>query len=157
VIAVGSGAQLGLVAPELGGLLRRPLITLEQVRICKRDGQVIGVPLAAVGADAEGRPLWQKLAVYACDSAKHDGHSVHRAIVRRLHAAGIGSTTLRGLWGFHGEQAPHGGHHVPGVTIVVDAPDRIPAAFAIIDELTPARGLVTSEAVTVISRGDQDL
>ena len=65
-------------------------------------------------------------------------------------------TTLRGVWGFHGERAPHGdsalrlGHHVPAITIVIDAPERIAAAFAIIDELTAERGLVTSETVPVI-------
>ena len=30
--------------PEVGGLLRRPIMTLEQVRICKRDGQLINRP-----------------------------------------------------------------------------------------------------------------
>ncbi|MGH3404047.1 MAG: DUF190 domain-containing protein, partial [Streptosporangiaceae bacterium] len=157
VIAIGSGAQLGLVLPELGGLHRHPLITLEQVRVCKRDGQVISLPQTGPGTDADGRPVWQKLAVYACDSVRHDGHSIHRAIVHRLHAAGISGATLRGLWGFHGEHPPHGGRHVPGVTIVVDIPERIPAAFAVIDELTAARGLVTSESVTAIRGGSQDL
>ena len=78
-------------------------------------------------------------------------------LARRLLSAGIsGVTTLRGVWGFHGEHAPHGGsalrlgRHVPAMTIVIDAPDRIPAAFAIIDEVTAERGLVTSEAVPVI-------
>jgi len=65
-------------------------------------------------------------------------------------------TTLRGVWGFHGEHAPHGGSalrlglHIPAVTTVMDSPGRIPAAFAIIDELTAERGLVTSETVPVI-------
>jgi len=65
-------------------------------------------------------------------------------------------TTLRGVWGFHGERAPHGdsalrlGHHVPAITIVIDTPERIPAAFGIIDELTAERGLVTSEAIQVV-------
>jgi PII-like signaling protein len=33
------------------------------------------------------------------------------------------------------------------VTIVIDSPERIAAAFAIVDELTAEQGLVTSEAV----------
>jgi hypothetical protein len=41
VIAVGSGARIGRVLPELGALLRRPLLTLERVRICKRDGSLL--------------------------------------------------------------------------------------------------------------------
>ena len=39
VIAVGSGARIARVLPELGALLRQPLLTLERVRICKRDGE----------------------------------------------------------------------------------------------------------------------
>ena len=46
VIAVGSGSRIAHVLPELGGLLRQPLITLERVRICKRDGRAAGVPPA---------------------------------------------------------------------------------------------------------------
>jgi len=33
------------------------------------------------------------------------------------------------------------------LTVVIDAPDRISAAFAIVDELTREQGLVTSETV----------
>ena len=46
VIAVGSGERIGRVLPELGGLLRRPLLTLERVRICKRDGELLCTPSA---------------------------------------------------------------------------------------------------------------
>lgn len=109
------GERIARVLPELGGLLRRPLLTLEQVRICKRDGNTA------------------------------------------LRAAGIsGATIQRGVWGFHGGHAPHGdrlfqlGRRVPAVTIVIDAPERIATAFAIIDELTAEQGLVTSEAVPAI-------
>ena len=53
VIAVGSGTRIAQVLPELGGLLRRPLLTLERVRICKRDGELLcrrpSVPGAAAG------------------------------------------------------------------------------------------------------------
>src|SRR6202044_2524859 len=63
VIAVGSGSRIGQVLPELGGLLRKPLLTLEQVRICKRDGQLINRPETAQGKDDHGFPLWQKLTV----------------------------------------------------------------------------------------------
>ena len=43
VVAVGSGDRIGMVLPELAGLLRHPLMTLEQVRICKRYGHLINV------------------------------------------------------------------------------------------------------------------
>jgi PII-like signaling protein len=154
VISVGSGEQIGRVLPELGGLLRRPLLTLERITICKRDGQRIATPAALPGTDATGMTLWHKLMVYTSEAAQSEGQPIHRAIVRRLRAAGIsGATTVRGVWGFHGDHAPHGdrllqfGRHVPAVTIVVDTPERIAAAFAVIDELTARQGLVTSETV----------
>jgi PII-like signaling protein len=160
VIAVGSGTRIGQVLPELSALLRRPLLTLERVRICKRDGRLLCPPTALPGRDQSGMPLWHKLMVYTSEAALHDGQPVHRAIVRRLRAAGIsGATTQRGVWGFHGDHAPHGdrllqlGRHVPAVTIVIDSPERIAAAFAVIDELTAEQGLVTSETVPAMRPG----
>jgi PII-like signaling protein len=154
VIAVGSGERIARVLPELGGLLRHPLVTLERIRICKRDGELLCPPLARPGADETGMPLWHKLMVYTSEAALLHGQPIHRAIVRRLRAAGVGgATTQRGVWGFHGDHAPHGdrlfqlGRRVPAVTVVIDAPDRIATAFAVIDELTAEQGLVTSEAV----------
>jgi len=155
IIAVGAGEQISRVLPELGALLRRPLFTLERVRVCKRDGQRLARPLGPGGG---GR--WQKLMVYTSEVMKHQGQPVHRAIVRRLRSAGIrGTTTLRGIWGFHGDHAPHGdrllqlGRHVPAVTIVIDTPDRIGRAYAVIDELTSERGLVTCETISREDRG----
>jgi PII-like signaling protein len=156
VIAVGSGERIARVLPELGGLLRRPLLTLERVRICKRDGQLLGPPPATPTGE-DGRPLWHKLVVYSSEVARHDGQPIHRAIIRRLRLAGIsGATTQRGIWGFHGDHAPHGdrlwqlGRRVPAVTVVIEAPERVAAAFAVIDELTTERGLVTSEVVPAL-------
>lgn len=160
VIAVGSGKRIARVLPELGGLLRRPLLTLERVQICKRDGELLCPPSALPGRDQAGMPRWHKLMVYTSEAALHDGQPVHRAIVRRLRAAGIsGATTQRGIWGFHGDHAPHGdrllqlGRHVPVVTIVIDSPERIAAAFTVIDELTAEQGLVTSETVPAMRPG----
>jgi PII-like signaling protein len=157
VIAVGAGERIARVLPELGGLLRHPLLTLERVRICKRDGELLGPPPAVPGSGGAGMPVWHKLMVYTSEAALHEGQPIHRAIVRRLRAAGIsGATTQRGVWGFHGDHAPHGdrllqlGRRVPAVTVVIDAPQRIATAFAIIDELTAQQGLVTSEAVPAL-------
>jgi PII-like signaling protein len=163
VIAVGSGASISRVLPELGGLLREPLLTLERVRICKRDGHLLCPPSALPAADETGMPVWHKLMVYTSEAALADGQPIHRAIVRRLRAAGIsGATTQRGIWGFHGDHAPHGdrllqaGRHVPAVTVVIDSPERIAMAFAVIDELTREQGLVTSEAVPVLRPAGAD-
>ena len=160
IISVGSGERISRVLPELGALLRRPLLTLEKISICMRDGRGLGSPAALPGTDATGMPLWHKLMVYTSEAALRDGQPIHRAIVRRLRAAGIGgATTLRGVWGFHGDHAPHGdrllqaGRRVPAVTIAVDTPERIETAYAVIDELTSHQGLVTSETVPAMRAG----
>jgi len=154
VIAVGSGGPIGMLLPELGKLLRHPLITLERVRLCKSDGQLITRPDQADRTGERGFPLRQKLTVYTSEAARHGSQPVHRAIVRGLRSAGLsGATSYRGIWGFHGERPPHGdrllqlGRHVPVITTVIDTAGRISAAFDIIDELTSERGLVTSETV----------
>jgi len=157
VIAVGSGRRIAQVLPELGGLLRQPLLTLERVRICKRDGELLCRPESASPADANGLPPARKLMVYTSEAALHDGQPIHRAIVRRLRAAGIGgATTQRGMWGFHGDHPPHGdrllqlGRHVPVLTIVIDTPERIQTAFDLIDDLTAEHALVTCEGIPAI-------
>ena len=160
VISVGSGEQISRVLPELGALLHTPLLTLERITICKRDGELLATPSALPGADENGMKLWHKLMVYTSEAALHDGQPIHRAVVRRLRALGIsGATTLRGIWGFHGDHAPHGdrllqlGRRVPAVTIVVDTPERVATAFGAIDELTSEQGLVTSETVPAMRAG----
>ncbi len=147
VVAVGSGDRIGQVLPELGALLRRPLVTLERVQVCKRDGRLLAPPAPLPAADEHGMALWHKLMIFSSEAAQHGGQPVHRAMVRRLRSAGIsGATTLRGIWGFHGDHPPHGdrvlqlGRHVPVVTIVIDTPERIATAFPIIDELTSSTG-----------------
>jgi PII-like signaling protein len=157
VIAVGSGNEIGMVLPELATLFRHPVMTLEKVRVCKRDGQLVSLPQALpVG----GRPEMAarlRLTAYTSEAARHDGQPLHRAIARQLGAAGItGVTALHGIWGFHGDHAPHGDHfphlsrHVPVVTTVTGTPERISTAFGIIDALTTERGLVTAETVLAV-------
>jgi PII-like signaling protein len=149
VIAVGARERIGAVLPELGALLARPLVTLERIQVCKRDGELLGPPRAPA---EDG--MWQKLMVYGSEQAKFDGVPMHVALVRALRETGArGATALRGVWGFHGAHAPHGDRllqvrrHVPVVTVVVDTPDAIARAFAVVDQVTRERGLVTSEAV----------
>jgi len=158
IIAVGAGDKIARVLPELGGLLRRPMVSLERVRVCKRDGELLRTPHALPGQDGNGLALWQKLMVYTSERALHNGEPVHRALVRRLRASNArGATVLRGIWGFQGEAAPHGdrvwqlGRRVPVCTIVVDTPDRIASSFTIVDELTAEHGVVTSEMVPAVT------
>jgi PII-like signaling protein len=158
IIAVGTGDRIGRVLPELGGLLRRPLITLERVRVCKRDGELVQRPHALPATDEHGRAVWCKLMVHTSEGALHNGQPVHRVLVRRLRESGAqGATALRGMWGFQGDAAPHGdrllqlGRRVPVVTIIIDTPDRIAASFDIVDELTAEHGVVTCETVPALT------
>ena len=59
IIAVGAGEQISRVLPELGALLRRPLLTLERVRVCKRDGRSLALPGdTGLPGTAGGRSSW---------------------------------------------------------------------------------------------------
>lgn len=154
ILAVGAAAPIAAVLPELDTLLREPLVTLERVRICKRDGALLATPHELPGTDEHGLPLWQKLTIYTSQAATHDGHPINLQLIRGLRAAGAaGATSIRGIWGFHGDHAPHGDRllqlrrHVPIVTIILDTPARMAGHFEIVDSLTTAHGLVTSEVV----------
>src|SRR5262249_35197572 len=58
IIAVGAGKQIGRVLPELGALLERPLLTLERVRVCKRDGRLFAPPTPLPTTDEHGLAMW---------------------------------------------------------------------------------------------------
>ncbi|MCB9439856.1 MAG: DUF190 domain-containing protein [Mycolicibacterium sp.] len=167
IIAVGRGDLIARILAELGGLLRNPLMTLERVRICKRDGEVFERPHLLPSHDEHGLPVWQKLMIYSSESARTDGQPVHRALVTALRERRIsrGATVLRGIWGFHGDHEPHGDklfaltRHVPVVTIVIDTPENIADSFDIVDDITGGHGLVTSEMVParlVVDGDDRD-
>jgi PII-like signaling protein len=165
VVAVGTGEAVSAVLPDLGQMLREPLVTLERVRICKRDGDLVEQPQALPGTDEHGLAMWQKLSIFASDAARYDGQPIHRAITGRLRATGAsGVTSLRGTWGYFGDHAPHGdrllrvGRHAPTLTVAIDTPERIAEAFAVITEITGHAGLVTAEMVPALrarSEGDE--
>jgi PII-like signaling protein len=154
VISVGDGERIAAILPGLGALLDRPLVTLERVRVCKRDGRRLATPGQVPETDAGGLQMWQKLMVYASEQSRHGSAALYTELVRRLRMAGAaGATSLRGIWGYHGDHAPHGDtfrhlrRRVPVVTVIVDTPARIQQWFEIVDELTAETGLVTSEIV----------
>jgi PII-like signaling protein len=158
IIAVGDADRIAQALPELDALLHRPLLTLERVRVCKRDGHLLTRPRELPATDEHGHAIWQKLMIYTSEQAKHNGTPVHIALVRALRQSSArGATTLRGIWGFHGDHAPHGDRllqlrrHVPVVTIIIDSPERIATSFDIVDDMTAERGLVTSEMVPTIA------
>jgi PII-like signaling protein len=128
IIAIGSTAQVSTAATELAAVVPNPLLTVERLRLCKRDGELFARP--------------QQL-------------PIHRTLVQRLlHSdTARGPSGLRGIWGFHGDHKPHGdklfqlARRVPLTTIIVDTPQSIARSFDIVDELTSRHGLVTSEMV----------
>jgi PII-like signaling protein len=138
VIAVGEGDA---VARALAALGPSAVATLERIRVCRRDGAALAEPDPRPGE-------WHKLMVHSSDHAAHDA-----LVLRLLHAGTAGATTLRGIYGFHGDHDPHGDRllqlrrGVPAVTVVVDTPEHVHESFRIVSELTPERGLVTSETV----------
>jgi PII-like signaling protein len=157
IVSVGAGDRIARALPELAATLRRPLVTLERVRVCKRDGQLLSEPQRAPETDASGLQMWTKLMVYCSEQSRYDGRPLYRELIRRLRAAGaIGATALRGIWGYHGDHRPHGDHfwqlqrRVPVLTVIVDTPAKIHRWFAIVDELTEETGLVTSEIVPAL-------
>jgi PII-like signaling protein len=158
VISVGDQRQVGAAIGRLQQMLDKPLFTLEDVRVCKRDGVLLEHPHDKASTTEHGMDIRQKLTVVVSEAAVHERRSVYVELVRRLRASGAaGATSMRGIWGFHGDHEPHGDRllsirrHVPVLTETIDTPERIAALFPIVDELTREQGLVTSELVPASS------
>ena len=79
IISVGAGPAIAAALPELGAMLERPLLTLERIQVCKRDGQLLADPQPLPEADPAGLGVWQKLMVYAGEEAQHQGHPLYAA------------------------------------------------------------------------------
>jgi PII-like signaling protein len=154
IISVGEGAAIAAALPKLGSLLDRPLLTLERIRVLKRDGHQLTALERVPEQDEEGLQVWQKLMIYASEQARLDGRPLYVELIRRLRRAqAAGATALRGIWGYHGDHAPHGDRllslrrRVPIVAVIVDRPSEIQRLWPIVDEATRETGLVTSELV----------
>jgi PII-like signaling protein len=154
VVAVGSSETIAQTLPELGSALDRPLLTLERVSVLKRDGRRLAALGEYADEDADRARTWQKVMVYAGEQARFDGHPLYVELIRRLRLENAaGATAIRGVWGYHGDHAPHGDRllslrrRVPVVTVVVDRPSEIRRLWPVIDAATAETGLVTSELV----------
>ncbi|MGW0157885.1 DUF190 domain-containing protein [Mycobacterium sp. NPDC003323] len=149
VDAVGTAEKVAAVRSALPTAVVRP------VQVCKRDGVLLGTPIAWPATDPAGRPIWQRLTIHTDEATRRDGVPIHRGIVDALRERGTGGgvTVLRGVWGFHGAHRPHGdrlfrvARRVPVTTVLVDTPDRIARCFDIVDTWTGTHGLVISEVV----------
>jgi PII-like signaling protein len=158
VISIGTAAQVSAAVAELSTLVPNPLLTVERVPLCKRDGELLARPHRLPTTDEHGQPVWQKLMVHTSEATRHGGLPIHRALVRQLLESGMarGATVLRGIWGFHGAHKPHGDklfqltRQVPVVTIIIDRPEWIARSFDVVDELTAEHGMVTSEMVPAV-------
>lgn len=153
VVAVGEAERVGSALERLRDLLSEPLFTLEEVQVCKRDGQLMSRPEAQPVSNGPGR-LTQKLTIIVSEASRHENRSVYLELIRRLREArAAGATSMRGIWGFHGDHSPHGDRllalrrHVPVLTETIDTPERIAELFPIVNELTRERGLVTTQIV----------
>jgi len=153
VIAVGDAEPIAAALAEID----EPLRTLERVRICKRDGELLAEPEPVAGSDPSGLGVWQKLWSTAASSRAMGtarspasscagcGPPAPRA---RHRCAASGATTA--TTPPHGDSLWQLRRRVPVVTVIVDTPERIRRWFAIVDELTAETGLVTSEQVPAL-------
>jgi PII-like signaling protein len=157
VVAVGERERIAAAVAELEGEDDAPLTTLEAVRVCRRDGAKLGGLPPAPDGEGLGLDRWTRLSVYCSERSEHGGRPLYMELIRRLRAEGAaGATALRGVWGYHGDHAPHGDRllalrrHVPIVVTVVDTPARAQRWFGIATELTAETGLVTAETVPAL-------
>jgi PII-like signaling protein len=154
VIGIGDAQQMANAMGHLGEILSEPLFTVERVRVCKRDGVLLQSPYDEPPAREHDPDIRHKLTIVVSEATRHENRPVYLELVRRLRTTGAaGATSLRGIWGFHGDHRPHGDRlfsirrHAPVVTVAIDTPRHIAALFPIVDELTRDRGLVTSELI----------
>jgi PII-like signaling protein len=157
VQSVGESASIAAALQEIAGMQIEPAMTLERVRVCKRDGVMLSEPLRPPAADDAGLAYWQKLVVYTSEQSRYEHQPLHSALIRRLRREGAaGATALRGQWGYHGEHQPHGERfwsirrHVPVLTLLLDTPENMLRWFEIVDQMTAETGLVTSEIVPAL-------
>jgi len=158
IVAIGSAAAIIAALGEVEPLLDHPVVTLERVEVLKRDGQFVAS--FSPSPEAEGGSRWQKLTISTGEEANVGGRPLYVELIRRLRdAQGPGATALAGIWGYHGDHAPHGDRlwslrrHVPVVTSVVGPPEEIARLWPIVDHATAASGLVTSSTVSVLHGG----
>lgn len=147
VVSVVEAERIAAALPALAALPGGPILTVAPVRPLKRDG----ARLAGLQAD-RGEAV--ELTLYSAELNHVDGRPVHVAAVERLRRDGAaGATALRGVWGYHGDHAPHGDsplslrRRVPTVTVAIAAAAEAGRVFDQLDHLTPERGLITAESV----------
>ncbi|GAH38611.1 unnamed protein product, partial [marine sediment metagenome] len=121
VAAVGTAAQAAAAVDELPKILPDPVFRVENIGVCKKDGQQLADPRELAGTSP-----FQKLTVRTAEDTLIDGRPIHRALIEQLRdsAHASGATVLRGMWGYlgtdrpHGDRFPHLARHVPVSTVI---------------------------------------
>ncbi len=75
LLAAGPVEAVASSLPDLGTIFHEPVVTLERVRLCKRDGVRLADPLHVAERDDAGLPVWQEI------SALQRNVPVHTVIV----------------------------------------------------------------------------
>lgn len=147
IVGIGTGAQADAAVEEVHALIPDAWFTLEPVQVCKNAGRH--------RADPTADGPFHSLVVSTSECSLHNGRPIHRELIRRLrespHASG--ATVLRAMWGFRGDDRPHGdrflqlARRVPVTTVLLDTAPNIVASYPIVDELTEREGIVTCSAL----------
>ena len=148
IVSVGPTASLRRSLPALAALLPEPLVTLEPITQVKHDGKLLRSPLGGGrGSRSAGRRSGSTPGATRPSTAARSTASSHGACARAEPRA---SRRCWGDWGFSSDEQPYGDRlgrvssHRPTYTVYIDRPDRIAAAWPLVDELTAVHGLVTS-------------
>ncbi|MCL4287805.1 MAG: DUF190 domain-containing protein [Thermoleophilia bacterium] len=154
LVSVGSAESFGRARAGLASISAGAAAVVERVRILKRDGRWLGELPRVEPEDAAGLGRWIKLMLHSAEQNHFAGRPVHIEAVHRLRRENArGATAIRGIWGYHGDHAPHGDtirslrRRVPTLTVAVDTPEASARWLEILDEITPERGLITCEVV----------
>jgi PII-like signaling protein len=154
VIAIDTARALATAVPALLACTHVDMVTAKPIWLWKGQGRVGGTPIAA---DADG---WRTLSVFGTDDT-HRWRPLHRQLIARLRKAGAaGATVIRARLAYVRDDPvrPQRGwrtrREAPTVTTIVDTRDQVARWFEIVDELIGDDGLVTCEAVRVLSTGD---
>jgi PII-like signaling protein len=165
VVAVGDRGRLVAALADLRGVLPADAaLTLERVRLLRRDGEALAPPPpppAAAAKRAGPAPWWRLTVLTGTDRTVPGGDEpLHTALVRSLAQAGAGgATSTTGVWGYSGDGPAHGDRmlalrrRVPVSVVCVDAPARIAALWPVVERLTARSGLVTLESVPAARAG----
>lgn len=152
VTAVGSGGSIGTAWDEIRNLLPDVFAEFSEVTPTPAaPGEVRS------GEDEAGGR--SRLTVYSGGLEPGKGVEQQELIVRHLRRAGAsGATALEGLFGFVGDQPPHGEtfwalrRRIPVVTEVIDTRERCLRWLDEIEAVTGGEAVVTSKSVFCVSR-----